>query len=243
MKSTLYSTGAQCQPLTEEQAQGLLARYRDGEYKCRDDLIFGYYRLAWTIAKEFKGVPREDLIQEGVIAIVRAVDRYDPARGLFLPFVARLIRNRMGDVTKRDRNQRAKDGILRKAQKCALLAAQDDGREMDRLGEVEYARFVVERLRASLPDILPDPLDRAVFTLNHGLADGVQWNQWTVGLICGLSYDETRTRLRRTTRAVKEWYAEEAMRTDGQWTQRSGLPEPMGGPVPGVPVPVLEHAA
>jgi RNA polymerase primary sigma factor len=42
--------------------------------------------LVWSVAKSYRGlgVPIEDLVQEGTVGLLRAIDRFDPRRGLRL---------------------------------------------------------------------------------------------------------------------------------------------------------------
>ena len=49
----------------------------------RNKLVFGYLRLVFSIAKKYQrhGVPLADLIQEGNVGLMRAVDRFDSALG------------------------------------------------------------------------------------------------------------------------------------------------------------------
>ena len=49
----------------------------------RNNLVFSYLRLVFSIAKKFQrhGVPLVDLIQEGNVGLMRAVDRFDTGLG------------------------------------------------------------------------------------------------------------------------------------------------------------------
>ena len=61
-------------PTPEEDAR--LARAGD-----RNALAAGHWRLVVSIAKRYRGLPLEDLVQEGNLGLMRAAERWDPERG------------------------------------------------------------------------------------------------------------------------------------------------------------------
>ena len=69
--------------LTAEQETALGRRARHGCAESRERLITTNLRLVVSVAKRFagKGVPLHDLIQEGNLGLLKAVDRFDPERG------------------------------------------------------------------------------------------------------------------------------------------------------------------
>src|SRR5688572_10280547 len=68
--------------LSRAQEERLQAAAAQGE-EARRKLIGANYRLVMSIAKHYQGlgVPLLDLIQEGNLGLMRAVDRFDPTRG------------------------------------------------------------------------------------------------------------------------------------------------------------------
>ncbi len=62
---------------------GLLDAYRSMARRCRARFIQSNLRLVITIAKKYigRGLPFADLIQEGNIGLMRAVEKFDPTRG------------------------------------------------------------------------------------------------------------------------------------------------------------------
>lgn len=61
----------------------LARRARDGHGDARRKLIVSNLRLVVSIAKKYLyyGLPLQDLIEEGNLGLMKAVDRYDPERG------------------------------------------------------------------------------------------------------------------------------------------------------------------
>ena len=70
--------------LTHEQVCELSLKMRDGDRRARDKLIESNLRLVVSIAKHYRtfGLPYLDLIQEGNMGLIRAVEKFDPNRGL-----------------------------------------------------------------------------------------------------------------------------------------------------------------
>jgi RNA polymerase primary sigma factor len=69
--------------LTPEDEVKLAARIKRGDAKARDRMIRANLRLVVKIAREYEGygLPLLDLINEGNIGLMRAVEKFDPAKG------------------------------------------------------------------------------------------------------------------------------------------------------------------
>ena len=61
----------------------LAARIRKGDQAARNHMIQANLRLVVKIAQDYRdfGLPMLDLISEGNLGLIKAVDRYDPAKG------------------------------------------------------------------------------------------------------------------------------------------------------------------
>jgi RNA polymerase primary sigma factor len=80
---TYFSRIAQGELLTFEEAASLSKRAQAGDSRARAKLIEKNLRLVVSVAKRYRGMglPFEDLIQEGNIGLMRAVEKFDPDLG------------------------------------------------------------------------------------------------------------------------------------------------------------------
>jgi len=81
--------------LTAAQEIELSKRVREGDLKARDQLIRANLRLVINIAKKYShlGIPILDLIEDGNIGLMRAVDKFNPNKGFrFSTYAAWWIR-------------------------------------------------------------------------------------------------------------------------------------------------------
>lgn len=69
--------------LTPEEEVELAARIKKGDKKAREQMIKANLRLVVKIAHDYEGLglPLLDLISEGNIGLMKAVERFDPAKG------------------------------------------------------------------------------------------------------------------------------------------------------------------
>lgn len=69
--------------LSKEKEVELAKRIKSGDSEARKELIEANLRLVISIANRYKGkgLPLEDLVQEGNIGLITAVDKYDYTRG------------------------------------------------------------------------------------------------------------------------------------------------------------------
>lgn len=66
---------------SHSQAQEILARGLNRAKSAKNVLATSNLRLAFWVARKYRGLPLMDLVQEGNIGILKAIDRYDPSYG------------------------------------------------------------------------------------------------------------------------------------------------------------------
>ena len=69
----------------KERTHELFRLYKEkGDEEARDQLIVSHLNLVRFLASKFKnrGEPLDDLVQVGTIGLIKAIDRFDPERGL-----------------------------------------------------------------------------------------------------------------------------------------------------------------
>ncbi len=83
-----YIQAANRYPMLSEAEETRLAKrfHNDGDVEAARQLVLSHLRLVISIARGYLGygLPHADLIQEGNIGLMKAVKRYDPARGVRL---------------------------------------------------------------------------------------------------------------------------------------------------------------
>jgi RNA polymerase primary sigma factor len=70
--------------LTAAQEQELARRIERGDFQAKEEMVNSNLRLVVSIAKHYQGqhVPLVDLVQEGMLGLIRAVEKFDWRRGL-----------------------------------------------------------------------------------------------------------------------------------------------------------------
>ena len=63
--------------LTKDEEYDLFLKAQNGDQKAREKLIMANLQLVVSIAKSFKTLPLEDAIQEGIIGLITAIDKFD----------------------------------------------------------------------------------------------------------------------------------------------------------------------
>ena len=90
--------------LSPERERALWALCRSGDADAREELIVAYRPLVFWVAGRIHAAPslRQDLVQEGMLAMIGAVDRFDPDRDLkFATYACHRIRGQMLNMLER----------------------------------------------------------------------------------------------------------------------------------------------
>ena len=90
----------------KEKTRELFRRFKEeGDMDAREKLVMSHLNLVRFIANKFKnrGEPIDDLVQVGYLGLLKAIDRFDPARGLeFTTFATPTI---MGEIKRHFRDK------------------------------------------------------------------------------------------------------------------------------------------
>jgi RNA polymerase sigma-B factor len=151
--------GADSRP-ARGRADRLSEALRFGRYKAsrdpalREQLVMTYLPLARTIARRYQSprVPVEDLVQVATIGLMKAIDRYDPDRGV--AFSSYAVPTMVGEVQRHFRDHtwgvRPPRDLQERAQRV-LTINRTLGAE---LGRPPSAGEIAERLAISLEDVV-----------------------------------------------------------------------------------------
>jgi RNA polymerase sigma-B factor len=120
----------------------------------REHLVETYLPLARTIARRYQSprVPIEDLVQVAAIGLMKAVDRYDPERGV--AFSSYAVPTMVGEVQRHFRDHTWGVRPPRDLQERAQRVLTINRTLSAELGRPPSAREIAERLRVSLEDVV-----------------------------------------------------------------------------------------
>jgi RNA polymerase sigma-B factor len=120
----------------------------------RERLVETYLPLARTIARRYESprVPREDLVQVAAIGLMKAIDRYDPARGV--AFSSYAVPTMVGEVQRHFRDHTWGVKPPRDLQERAQRVLTVNSAMSAELGRPPGAGEIAERLGISLEDVV-----------------------------------------------------------------------------------------
>jgi RNA polymerase sigma-B factor len=127
-------------------------RYRDPSL--REELVRSYLPLARSVARRFEGrrVPLEDLVQIAALGLIKALDRYDPARGTAFSSLA--VPTMVGEVQRYFRDHTWAVRPPRELQEHALRVARAAAAMSGELGRAPSAGELARRLELGVEQVL-----------------------------------------------------------------------------------------
>jgi RNA polymerase sigma-B factor len=128
----------------------LFRRYRDAADSVdRDEMVLRFMPLARRLAARYAGgdEPYDDLLQVASLALVRAIDRFDPDRGV--AFSSYAIPTICGEIKRHYRDRTWAVRVPRSVQELAVAASPERARLTADLGRSPTVRELAERLHVS----------------------------------------------------------------------------------------------
>jgi RNA polymerase primary sigma factor len=156
--------------LTPQEEIELAARIKKGDKKAREQMIKANLRLVVKIAHDYEGfgLPLLDLISEGNIGLMKAVERFDPAKGGKLStygswWIKQSIKRALANQSKTIRLPVHLVDKIAKMRRLALKLQEELGREPtdEELGEemgISPSRVAQMRTAAIRPASLDAPI-------------------------------------------------------------------------------------
>jgi RNA polymerase primary sigma factor len=156
--------------LTPQEEVVLAARIKKGDKKAREQMIKANLRLVVKIARDYEGIglPLLDLISEGNIGLMKAVERFDPAKGGKLStygswWIKQSIKRALANQSKTIRLPVHLVDKISKMRRTALRLQEEIGREPtdEELGEemgISASRVAQMRMAAIRPASLDAPI-------------------------------------------------------------------------------------
>ncbi len=156
--------------LTPQEEIELAARIKKGDKRAREQMIKANLRLVVKIARDYEGIglPLLDLISEGNIGLMKAVERFDPAKGGKLStygswWIKQSIKRALANQSKTIRLPVHLVDKISKMRRTAMRLQEELGREPtdDELGEelgITASRVAQMRMAAIRPASLDAPI-------------------------------------------------------------------------------------
>ena len=156
--------------LTPQEEVELAARIKKGDKRAREQMIKANLRLVVKIARDYEGIglPLLDLISEGNIGLMKAVERFDPAKGGKLStygswWIKQSIKRALANQSKTIRLPVHLVDKISKMRRAALRLQEELGREPtdEELGDelrISASRVAQMRMAAIRPASLDAPI-------------------------------------------------------------------------------------
>ncbi len=139
----------------KERTRELFRLYKEeGDLSARDQLIENHLNLVRYLAAKFKnrGEPIDDLVQVGSVGLIKAIDRFDPDRGLeFTTFATPTI---MGEIKRHFRDKGWSVRVPRRLQELSAKVNQATDELTCELNRTPTVEEIAQRLETSVDEVL-----------------------------------------------------------------------------------------
>jgi RNA polymerase sigma factor (sigma-70 family) len=163
----------------------------------------------WFIQRHVPDVTRfdeEDLAQELMFALLRAAERFDPARGAFSTFAVKCIGNGLRQERARAERHKARvltDAYSIDAGSSALQPAAHDDADPAELIECEDEQVAARAAALAVLDLLPDD-DAELLRMRFGLDEHEPHTLREIGEARGVTRERARQRIERALTGARE---------------------------------------
>lgn len=139
----------------KEKTRELFRRFKEeGDMDAREKLVMSHLNLVRFIANKFKnrGEPIDDLIQVGYLGLLKAIDRFDPSRGLeFTTFATPTI---MGEIKRHFRDKGWSVRVPRRLQELSAKVNQATDTLTSQLQRSPTIVEIADYLDATVDEVL-----------------------------------------------------------------------------------------
>lgn len=139
----------------KEKPRELFRRFKEeGDMDAREKLVMSHLNLVRFIANKFKnrGEPIDDLIQVGYLGLLKAIDRFDPSRGLeFTTFATPTI---MGEIKRHFRDKGWSVRVPRRLQELSAKVNQATDTLTSQLQRSPTIAEIADYLDATVDEVL-----------------------------------------------------------------------------------------
>ena len=139
----------------KQRTRELFALYKEqGDEDARNELVMSHLNLVRFLASKFKnrGEPLDDLVQVGTIGLIKAIDRFDPGRGLeFTTYATPTI---LGEIKRHFRDKGWSVRVPRRLQELSSKVNQATDELTKELQRTPSTEEVASKLGVTVEEVL-----------------------------------------------------------------------------------------
>ena len=202
------------QPITPEQEQILVQAARQGDAEAREQLIHAHLLMVINIARQYQrpGVEMLDLIQEGNIGLIKAVDMFDPAKGNRLStlarfwvekYILRFLRDEQEEIISLDTEIGESGETLLLSDTIADKATLLGDPSFKNIDSVMEHEELKELLAAQLVKLSPN--EQQVLRLLYGIDGYPAMERKDIARVMSIQIDQISRIKTRALKRMKQW--------------------------------------